>query len=84
MKEAILKTLINMVTEDREGNPILYAMDDDLKLLTNKLNEAINYTHSCTSEAEQLECECKANPKTIDNEIKNNKCFDCGLPIVAL
>lgn len=54
MKEAILKTLRNMVTEDREGNPILYAMDDDLKLLTNKLNEAINYTHCCKSYSEQL------------------------------
>lgn len=67
------------------GNYIgLHKSKIELLALLKEKEKAINYTRSCTSEAEQLECECKANTKTIDNEIKSNKCFNCGLPIVAL
>lgn len=31
---------------------------------------AINYTHSCTSEAEQLKCECKANYQNLNTKTK--------------
>lgn len=49
-----------------------------------KLYEAINVIQCCTSVAKQLECKCPTNPDTIKEEIEKNKCFDCGLPIVAL
>jgi hypothetical protein len=42
------------------------------------------FLRECDMESEQLECKCAVNPDTIKKEIDRNKCFECGLPIVAL
>lgn len=45
----------------------------------NKLLQAINYTHCC----EELVCDCELDYSTISKEIDDNKCTNCGLPIIA-
>ena len=46
--------------------------------------EAILNLFNVVGQSEQLECDCETNPDTIKEEIRLNKCFDCGLPIEAI
>ena len=43
--------------------------------LINVLNEAINYTHSCESDSEQLICErCKEIVDTLEDDVRCEYC----------
>lgn len=65
---------------------LIYLKDyvKELEAYADKQEEDIAVIQCCTSVAEQLECKCPTNPDTIKEEIEKNKCFECGLPIVAL
>ena len=55
MKETILKTLLNRVNTNNEiGWKVIDADNVNLDNLANELLEAINYTHCCKSDSEQL------------------------------
>ena len=60
-----------------------YTAKYKLKDLLKKYAEQCNIAN-VVGQSEQLECKCPTNPNTIKEEIEKNKCFECGLPIVAL
>tara|TARA_R100000541_G_C1860488_1_gene79145 strand:+ start:399 stop:650 length:252 start_codon:yes stop_codon:yes gene_type:complete len=57
MKNKITELLNKNVIQDEYGNYILDAYPSDIENLVNELLEAINYTHSCESDSEQLVCD---------------------------
>ena len=54
MEEIILQTLIKMRTDYSNNEMIIFAQDSDLKVVADEIKTAINYTHSCESDSEQL------------------------------
>jgi predicted transcriptional regulator len=75
----IIKELESKVKNFHNTNTIFdtrnYVLLEDVK----KILEAINYTHCCKSDSEQLVCEnCKYTAIYIGYEISYLECLKCG------
>ena len=73
-----------LIKEYYKTNSVVYWADNRysreyVAWLERKLLQAINYTHCC----EELVCDCELDYSTISKEIDDNKCTNCGLPIIA-
>ena len=82
MKNKIRELLNKNVTQDEYGNYILDAYPSDIENLVNELLEAINYTHSCESDSEQLlaytkflrdELHLNISDTWVESYVKNSK-----------
>lgn len=76
MEEIILQTLIKMRTDYGNNEMIIFAQDSDLKVVADEIKTAINDTHCCESDSEQLFCsDCNVDLKEANGFCP--KCIDC-------
>lgn len=61
-----------------------FIVDNEELLLLNELQVLLSLTQNLKSDKSKTECDCELNEKTIEVEIENNQCFDCGFPLCIL
>ena len=61
-----------------------FNVDNEELVLLNELQVLLSLATNLKSDKSKKECSCELNEKTIDYEIENNQCFDCGFPISVL
>lgn len=80
MKYDKVKELIELLLTKK--NSILLNKDE--QQLLNELQSLLYLNYSIEINLNAIECKCEINKDTIESEIENNKCSECGLPLVAL